>query len=964
MHLTRTLRIILLSSILILGSLLPALIIVPVASADPLSEETTFYFKDAMNLDGSSESDSMGMSVLVSQDPPTKQNDSEYPPLLIKGLDNSEELTYWLAAWAIQLMGSEYEDLLEGFDILLPNPFRIVETYEHYGNESVEIKGDVVFDLYFLSELTSKLNNNQDEVKVCLYSMNSESLIPLPKEIKNTTAKITPKSLLRNIHEQKITLENVNYTLDPGDALLFSIEIIPGDKAIVNFGLKLIELPFLKSFWEKVLDCFENQENNSEKPLFQELGAIIKEFRSMIEDEEFNITSDQISEIFTAVMSSSLVYDSTSHSSSVTLPFKAPNSEDENIKVYYLHDGNEMDEEKPTKNASSSSDLSENSPKWNGPKLYRSRILKNARASLYISHRDLNIIYTLLLRNKIKVVATLFDGSAIISSSEKEFDRTTIQNLLETTDNPLVVFTFNNLNDREITYNSNLGLKISVDNDTKFGFFDLFRNINLLYDSNNFPSSLKIEFEETDHIKMDVSADPTNEKVVPGGNVKYTIDITSDSEDDTVSITTSGFSDKEKEDWDIEISSESVYISKDEKETVSAIVTSDNFAADGARLEVTFVAIGSTGKDTFDAVVEVSEAAVEYEINIVTPSNKTIRHGENDTYHFKIKNMNNGIWSDDYQIEASSEHGWNLSYKKIVKNLYPNNESEIEVTIYVPRNTNVTSDKLTFTVTSENGDISKTVNVTTTIIGPNILENLYGFFESTAESLGLDGIFGSYAPHFLAAMLFILVFLIIIMLIFLLTTKFVKITCLERIKEIFPEGAASFEMIIQNHTRKTRSYEIATLINSESRKWTTSLDLKKITLEPGKSKPVVLMVKPTGLVKPDDWAEINIVVNVEGKKKSEKITTMTIIKGAKVELYFGSVFHLPKTFKEGDRVTSSFKLENKGNASATDVSVVLYVNNEEKNKVEDITIPAGGYADIKMPWIAVKGKNEIEIVVR
>ena len=94
------------------------------------------------------------------------------------------------------------------------------------------------------------------------------------------------------------------------------------------------------------------------------------------------------------------------------------------------------------------------------------------------------------------------------------------------------------------------------------------------------------------------------------------------------------------------------------------------------------------------------------------------------------------------------------------------------------------------------------------------------------------------------------------------------------------------------------------------------------------------------------------------------MATMTMIKGAKAELSFGSVFHWPKTFKEGDRVTSSFKLENKGNASASNVSVVLYVNNEEKNKVEDITIPAGGYADIKIPWIAVKGKNEIEIVVR
>ena len=964
MHLTRTLRIILLSSIFILGSLLPALIIAPVVSADPVSEETTFYFKDAINLDGSSEFDSMGMSVLVSQDPPTKQNDSEYPPLLFNGLEpNSEELTYWLAAWAIQLMGSEYGDLLEGFDILLPHPFRIVETYEHYGDESVEIKGDVVFDLYFLSEITSKFNN-KDEVKVCLYSINGESLLPLPKEIKNTTVQITPDSIARSVHKQKITLENVNYTLDPGGSLLFSIEIIPGNKTMVNIVLKILEMPVFEFFTEAVLDILENQENNSEMSRLQELGALIKEFRSMIEDGEFNITKEQVSEIFTAVMSSSFVYDSTSHSSSVTLPFEAPGSEDENTKIYYLHDGSEMDEEKPTKDASSSSDLSENSPKWDGPKLYRSKILKKARASLYISHQDLNIINTFLLRNNIKVVATLFDGDTLISSSEKEFDRTTIQDLLEASDNPLVVFAFDNLNDREITYNSSLSLKISIDNDTKFGFFDLFRNINLLYGSNNCPSSLKVEFEETDHIKMEVSTDPSNEKVVPGGNVKYTINITSDSEDDTVRITTSGFSEEEKEDWNIEISSESVSISKDGAETVNVIVTSDILAADGAKLEVTFVAIGSTGKDTFDAVVEVSEDAVEYEINVVTPSDKTIRHGENDTYHFKIKNKNTGIWSDDYQIEASSEHGWNLSYKKIVKNLYPNNESEIEVTIYVLKNTNVTSDKLTFTVTSENGDISVTVNVTTTIIGPNLLENLYGFFESAAENLGLDGIFGSYAPHFLVAMLFIIAFFIIIIMIFLLTTKFVKITCLERIKEIFPNEVASFEMIIKNHTRKTRSYEITALVNSDSSKWTTSLDLKKITLEPGISKPVVLMVKPTDLVKPDDWAEINIAINVEGKKKSEKMATMTMIKGAKAELSFGSVFHWPKTFKEGDRITSSFKLENKGNASASNVSVVLYVNNEEKNKVEDIIIPVGGYADIKMPWIAVKGKNGIEIVVR
>ena len=58
------------------------------------------------------------------------------------------------------------------------------------------------------------------------------------------------------------------------------------------------------------------------------------------------------------------------------------------------------------------------------------------------------------------------------------------------------------------------------------------------------------------------------------------------------------------------------------------------------------------------------------------------------------------------------------------------------------------------------------------------------------------------------------------------------------------------------------------------------------------------------------------------------------------------------------------KLVNKGNVSARNISVILYVNDEEKNKVEDITIPRGGYADISIPWIAVKGKNEIYIVVK
>jgi hypothetical protein len=619
------------------------------------------------------------MSVLVSQDPPTKQNDSEYPPLLFNGLEfNSDELMYWLTTWAMQLIGSEYDDLLEGFDILLPHPFRVVEIYEYGGNEPTEIKGDVVFDLYFLSDITSKFSN-KDEVNIGLYSINPSAILPLPKEIKNTTVQITPKLQPKSIHEQKITLEDVNYTLDSGESLLFSIEIIPSNKTLTDWIKKerpLLE-PVLQGLWNRLL-------NKSEKPTLQEIAAAINEFKDMA--KELNITKDDVAEIFNSIISSSFVYDSVSHPSSVTLPFKEPGSEDENTKVYYLHDENEMDEKKPTKDSSSPVNLLEQSENWDTPDLERNKILNGATACLYISHKD----YT-FLKDKIKVAAVLFYKGNEIASSEREFDKT--RDLLPPS-GKATLFTFSNLEDTEITHDTHLNFRVYVSNYNNTNLnLGLLRSVELLYDSDEYPSSLTLKFMETDHIKMEVSADPSNEKVVPGGNVKYTIDIASYSEDDAVKITTSGFSEEEKEAWAIEISSESVSISKDGKETVNIIVTSDTLAADGAKLEVTFVAIGSTGKDTFDAVVEVSEDAVEYEINIITPSNRTIRHGENDTYHFKIKNKNTGIWSDDYQIEASSEHGWSLSYKESVKNLLTNESEEIEVTIYVPKNTNVTSDK-------------------------------------------------------------------------------------------------------------------------------------------------------------------------------------------------------------------------------------------------------------------------------
>ena len=37
---------------------------------------------------------------------------------------------------------------------------------------------------------------------------------------------------------------------------------------------------------------------------------------------------------------------------------------------------------------------------------------------------------------------------------------------------------------------------------------------------------------------------------------------------------------------------------------------------------------------------------------------------------------------------------------------------------------------------------------------------------------------------------------------------------------------------------------------------------------------------------------------------------------------------------------------------------------KEKYKVQDITIPKGSYAEVEVTWVGIKGKNEVNIVVK
>ena len=302
----------------------------------------------------------MGISILVSQTPPTKQNDSIYPPNLFDGFKpNTEEWLIWFTTtWTLYFLEDfadeydEFSDLFEGFELLFPHPLRIVETYEYNGTETIEIKGEAVFDLYFTSKMISNLGSN-DKVNVGLYSLNLNSLLPIPNMIKNETTEITPE-LLKNINKQTVIINNINHTLEPGESLLFKVELIPGNKTITEWLKK--ERPILKEFGNRALDLLIDIANSSGNPTLQIISEFIDEIGILA--EELNITKEDASEILNSIISSSLVYDSAGHPSSVTLPFKTPEAnENKNTKIYYLHTGKKMDERKPTKEDHSSNNL-------------------------------------------------------------------------------------------------------------------------------------------------------------------------------------------------------------------------------------------------------------------------------------------------------------------------------------------------------------------------------------------------------------------------------------------------------------------------------------------------------------------------------------------------------------------------------------------------------------------------------
>ena len=893
---------------------------------------------------------------------PTKTNDSEHPKIniekIIETLSNIETSSI-----------EDASDLFEMISSLAPLP----AVYVYNGDETLTLDGDIEFSLFFDRSLSYLWNNDIVNVNFYIYDP-EEFFINYTDKYNDTTQTIDINrqefgKILEDPARYNISFEVNDIQLNPRDIIYIEIERKAGDK------------PFLESAKDKndfdlteiaeTLRTWGEDLSNSPIPSISEIGEQLINLSEIIQDTSELLNESDIIDLLynliVEVISSSFIYDSIQHPSYISLPCSIPEELDSNTRIYYLSREDNKDtlkKDKPLGDETSSIDLSkEGAGEWNGSEIGMSKVLKGASMGLYLNYRDL-IKLVNILRGKIKVCANIYAGEDVVAYSEKELDRTTIFDLLEPENDP-IMFNFTVVTDKEISYDTSLSLEVYISNDTKWGL-GVYRNVKLLYDSQDCPSFLLVEFDETDNIKMNVTGP---EEIAAGDSAHFILNITSEYDDN---VRLSNVKTSAAGEWSIS-HPDSVDVSSEGYTLVDVYVNSkaeDISAYDNDYITLIFEATGTTGKATQDATVTVSSDKVVYDIDFVAPPGKIIKRGKDGTYHIIFVNNNTGFWPDDYTIEAFSSHKWDLNVSinnkyisdNEIKNVKAGEEVNLNITVSVSKHTDATSDVLTVIVTSDNGK-TYMLNITTTIPEQGILESIYDFFESVSESLGLDSILGDYAAPFLIFLFVFVILFLVILVVYLARKKFVEVVCLDRIREIAPDELAEFGIAIHNPSNRRLTYEAYVEIGTKSPGWEVSLDTKSIIIEPKQSHVMTLTVKPTDLVKPNDWIEVKVVVIAVEKQKTSELSTVTSITDEKPDLRITGILHWPKTFKKGDRVTTSFKLENKGKVSAGNITVILYVNNEEKNKVEDITIPSGGYADIEIPWIAVKGKNDVHIVV-
>jgi len=283
---------------------------------------------------------------------------------------------------------------------------------------------------------------------------------------------------------------------------------------------------------------------------------------------------------------------------------------------------------------------------------------------------------------------------------------------------------------------------------------------------------------------------------------------------------------------------------------------------------------GNTGIARQAVTGEISEQAITYDVEILGYSSTiNISKGENRFFYFVVKNKNTGAIDDvdSYTITATSKNNWKLIPQETIRNLGigdTTNANDAKVLIQVPKNTTEKTDTITITITSDsNSDTSATISITVKVTGGDFFEEILNFFDSAAQTLGLNDLFGSDGKFILLILLAVIILFFIVILAFVFTSKPVRIICTNRIREIDSTQNAVFEIIIKNPFKKAQTYEINTQQTSPETKWDITVEPTTLEVEGKTSKTVQVTVTPTEAAEPKEWTQVTVSAKKIGKKK-------------------------------------------------------------------------------------------------
>jgi hypothetical protein len=950
MYTIRKLSVLIITIFIAVGTILPIISCDSAYSAS-VSGLSTFYFTNYLDIDGTTSYDSLGFFPSLSIEPSNSTKDNYYPPRISDLSENQDKLVLWLSYWTLSFLDeiigediSEYMDLFGDFDILLPHPLRIIESIENNEQDSLIINGNVEFRLEFSSDIISKMNAN-DHVKVSLYNFN----LITPTLIDSKTMQITT-SPLSKINSQTITLENLDAEIDPGESILCAIEIIPSNRTLTQIILR--DTPIISSLSEEITDLILSIAENSANPEIQDILTIIDEIRNI--SSEYNFSKSDLSELINAVIGPSLIYDSINHEATITIPFSS-SSENHNSVQYYLSNNNILTKDIPTGDFSTIS-VYDQSQIWDTPIFPRSKILTSAQTILYINHKDYRF-----LSEKMEVKVSLVNGNNEISS-----DNFTLEKTLSLTTTPKSFHISFPMDPQgtEIAYNDKLSMRIELSNVGGNIGQNVLQAVDLYYGGSEYRSSLTLILSETDHISVSSATDPSDGKIIVGETVVHTLSIFSRFQDDLGIQKKS--SDHEQGYWDVTISPSSFSINANEERTVQVKCDSTKYSLDAYNqkpLSVEIEILGKTGYTTTILTAEVSEDAVTFSTLISPPKSKELKQGSNHTFFFSVKNNNTGLWPSSYIYTAVSEHNFSIDIDPLTfDNLGVQNISRVNVTIHIPRDIEIKYDILTFKAISKRDGTEYIEILNNTIVSASS-EDIFAFFESLAKDLGLDDSFGEFAPFIIPILLIIFIFLLLIIIVFILTSHPLYLSCSETKKEIYQNESAYYTLILKNRLSKKQIVDVKVDFKGDKEKWVITSFNSPLVLLPKESKNLRIKVKPTEMIRQDNFSFIDVIISSSLQKKPIRMNLEIRIKSKDSDLTIKEVAHQPKSFRSNEKISTSFQVWNNGLTQTKQLHIKMFINGKEKNKVEDIIIPARRYAEIHMPWIAVKGKNNISLII-